>query len=370
MLHGDLPRPGYPAALRASAPGRWWNDAQATLGYARAAHARRGHLADTAGAIATAACEAAHAVLAARGQWVTNEKNLLERAGLRGVDTLLAGLTAEPGRLRTAVDAAEAMLRAATGEHGDPRAHDEGRGRCSRRSNCRRDPSASFGRPGGGRGRGGADQGRARAGQPSGGAGPVDRVEPATRPPAAPCGGLAPWCSGRRVATSQRRRVHPGYARLLPPHRQRHRRCRRLARQGRVRRLDALPRPRRPVADRASAHRRALPRQRGRPRPQIDIQLFLGEQLVSDSPCRSSARRGANSLACRPPVRRRDPGVQRVIPRITFERVRRIQRAVVLKIILVRAGGQVVVLVGHVSCSPLLGCLGGPAIDRRRVRPG
>lgn len=118
VLHGDLPRPGYPAALRASAPGRWWNDAQATLGYARAAHARRGHLADTAGAIATAACQAAHAVLAARGQWVTNEKNLLERAGLRGVDTLLAGLTAEPGRLRSAVDAAETLLRAATAQSG------------------------------------------------------------------------------------------------------------------------------------------------------------------------------------------------------------------------------------------------------------
>lgn len=80
------------------------------LGYARAAHAGCGHLSDTAGAIATAACQAAHAVLAARGQWVTNEKNLLERAGLRGTDSLLAGLTTGPGRLLAAVDAAETLL--------------------------------------------------------------------------------------------------------------------------------------------------------------------------------------------------------------------------------------------------------------------
>ena len=116
VLRGDLPRPGYPAALRASAPARWWNDAQATLGYARAAHARQGHLAETAGAIATAACQAAHSVLAARGQWVTNEKNLLARAGLRGIDGVLAGLTAEPGQLRTAVAAAGELLHAAAGE--------------------------------------------------------------------------------------------------------------------------------------------------------------------------------------------------------------------------------------------------------------
>lgn len=114
VLRGDLPRPRYPAALRASAPDRWRNDARATLGYARTAHASRGHLADTAGAIATAACQAAHAVLATRGQWVTDEKNLLQRAGLRGVDGVLAGLSAEPGRLLAAVDAADTLLQAAT----------------------------------------------------------------------------------------------------------------------------------------------------------------------------------------------------------------------------------------------------------------
>lgn len=42
VLHGQLPRPDYPAALRRTAPARWRGEAQATLGYARSAHAARG----------------------------------------------------------------------------------------------------------------------------------------------------------------------------------------------------------------------------------------------------------------------------------------------------------------------------------------
>jgi hypothetical protein len=111
VLHGELPRPAYPPSLRQAAEARWRADAEATLGYARTAHAARGHLADTAGAIAVAACQGAHAVLAARGQWVTNERNLIDRAGLRGIDEILTGLTAEPGRLLSAIDSAAVLLR-------------------------------------------------------------------------------------------------------------------------------------------------------------------------------------------------------------------------------------------------------------------
>jgi predicted nucleotidyltransferase len=113
VLHGELPRPDYPDALRRGAPGRWWGDARQTLDYARAAHAERGHLTDCAGAVATAACQTAHAVLAARGQWVTNEKTLLERAGLRGVDRVLSDLTARPEVLTAAVDEATTLLESA-----------------------------------------------------------------------------------------------------------------------------------------------------------------------------------------------------------------------------------------------------------------
>lgn len=107
-----LPRPSYPEALRRAAPGRWWGDARLTLGYARAAHAERGHLADCAGAIATAACQTAQAVPAvpaARGEWVTNEKTLLERAGLREVDRVLDGPRPRPRALTAAVDEASAF---------------------------------------------------------------------------------------------------------------------------------------------------------------------------------------------------------------------------------------------------------------------
>jgi hypothetical protein len=117
VLAGDLPedlvRPAYPEALRAAAAARWWQDAQATLDYGRGAYAASGKLAETAGTIAVAACQAAHAVLAAAGEWVTNEKRLADRAGLRGVDGILAGLEPGPARLTEAVSRAGALLRAA-----------------------------------------------------------------------------------------------------------------------------------------------------------------------------------------------------------------------------------------------------------------
>jgi predicted nucleotidyltransferase len=113
VLSGDLPRPEYPDALRAAAPPSWWRNAQATLGYGRAAYAASGALTETAATIGVAACQAGHAVLAATGQWITNEKRLVERAGLRGLDEILTALTPDPGALTGTVDAAEAFLREA-----------------------------------------------------------------------------------------------------------------------------------------------------------------------------------------------------------------------------------------------------------------
>jgi hypothetical protein len=112
-LYGQLPRPAFPDALRAAAPSRWWGDAQATMAYGRGAYAARGRLAETVGTVATAACQAAHAVLAATGQWVTNEKALLDRAGLRDVDEVLAGLAPDARRLTQTIDDAEALLQTA-----------------------------------------------------------------------------------------------------------------------------------------------------------------------------------------------------------------------------------------------------------------
>ncbi|MER6380224.1 nucleotidyltransferase domain-containing protein [Streptomyces sp. NPDC001250] len=111
VLRGTLPRPArYPAKLRATAAERWHGTARATLGCAKANHAPHGRLTETAGAIATAAAQAAHGVLAARGEWVTNEKRLLERAGLRDIDTVVGALRAEPDALHRAVTEAERIV--------------------------------------------------------------------------------------------------------------------------------------------------------------------------------------------------------------------------------------------------------------------
>lgn len=90
LLRGTLPKPGYPAALRERAPHVWWGRAEMTFGYARDYHASGGRVAECVGMIAQAASYAAHAVLAARGQWVTNDKTLLTRAGLREIDEFIA----------------------------------------------------------------------------------------------------------------------------------------------------------------------------------------------------------------------------------------------------------------------------------------
>ncbi|MFT9479773.1 nucleotidyltransferase domain-containing protein [Streptomyces sp. 11-1-2] len=113
VLRGALPRPDYPAALREAAPPMWRGRAALTLRYASAAYVGRGQATEVAGAVATAALQTAHAVLAARGEWATNEKRLLQRAGLRGIDTIVAGLRPEPAALAEAVADAEALFAAA-----------------------------------------------------------------------------------------------------------------------------------------------------------------------------------------------------------------------------------------------------------------
>jgi hypothetical protein len=47
--------------------------------------ARNGRVAQCAGLLSEAACHAAHSILAHRGEWVTNEKQLLGTASLRGI---------------------------------------------------------------------------------------------------------------------------------------------------------------------------------------------------------------------------------------------------------------------------------------------
>lgn len=110
-LRGDLPQWDYPQALRESAPGIWWHHADLTLLYAREGHARHGRVAQCAGLLSEAACHTAHAILAHRGEWITNEKQLLTRAGLRGIDDLVGRLGNDPESLLGAERQAHDLLR-------------------------------------------------------------------------------------------------------------------------------------------------------------------------------------------------------------------------------------------------------------------
>ncbi|MFC5214743.1 nucleotidyltransferase domain-containing protein [Streptomyces coerulescens] len=111
VLRGELPGPAhYPAKLRRTASERWHGTARATLAYAKTNHAPAGRVTEVAGAVATAAVQAGHGVLAARGEWVTNEKRLLERAGLRGVDGIVERLRPQPAALREAITDAETLI--------------------------------------------------------------------------------------------------------------------------------------------------------------------------------------------------------------------------------------------------------------------
>ncbi|MFF7275844.1 nucleotidyltransferase domain-containing protein [Streptomyces griseorubiginosus] len=104
VLRGELPRPAaYPEKLRIAAATRWRDTAHLTLAYTEANHAPAGRLTETAGALATAAVQMGHSVLAARGEWVTNEKRLLERAGLREADRIIGALSASTGSAVRAV---------------------------------------------------------------------------------------------------------------------------------------------------------------------------------------------------------------------------------------------------------------------------
>jgi hypothetical protein len=123
VLRGQLPTPEYPTALRERAPRVWWGRAEQTFGYARVNHAPYGRLTQCAGLVAQAASQAAHAVLAARAQWITNEKTLLTRADLRQVDEFIADARPDPDALRDMVDRSQTLCSAvreaaATAERG------------------------------------------------------------------------------------------------------------------------------------------------------------------------------------------------------------------------------------------------------------
>jgi hypothetical protein len=80
-LSGHVEAVPFPSKLAAAAPRVWRFCRSFSLDYARM-HARRGNVTGVAGQAAAAVMEEAHAIACERGQWVCNEKHLVEAAGL------------------------------------------------------------------------------------------------------------------------------------------------------------------------------------------------------------------------------------------------------------------------------------------------
>lgn len=114
-VRGEIPVIPFPSQLVATAPPRWRFCRSFSLDYART-HAKRGNLAGAAGQAAKAVMEEAHAILCERGQWVCNEKRLIETAGLAGLHALFAQVPIESERLVQWVDVVADQLGVPRGE--------------------------------------------------------------------------------------------------------------------------------------------------------------------------------------------------------------------------------------------------------------
>jgi hypothetical protein len=88
VLAGDLPRPGFPEKLRKTAPQAWARLAAGALHFADV-HAQRLDRAACLANLCQAVLASGQGRLAAAGEWILNEKRLVERAGLHDVQALL-----------------------------------------------------------------------------------------------------------------------------------------------------------------------------------------------------------------------------------------------------------------------------------------
>jgi hypothetical protein len=102
-LRGDVPAAPFPPKLAAAAP-PWWRFCRSfSLDYARM-HARRGNVVGATGQAAKAVVEEAHALLCERGQWILNEKRILEAARLDGPHALFGQVPTDAAGLARWVD--------------------------------------------------------------------------------------------------------------------------------------------------------------------------------------------------------------------------------------------------------------------------
>jgi len=115
LLRGDIMAAPFPPKLAAAAPAVWRFCRSFSLDYARM-HARRGNVAGATGQAAAAVMEEGHAILCERGQWVCNEKRLIETAGLAHLHDLFSQVPNESVILAQWVDLVAGRLGVSKGE--------------------------------------------------------------------------------------------------------------------------------------------------------------------------------------------------------------------------------------------------------------
>ena len=110
-VRGEVPAAPFTPKLMSAAPPKWRWCRSFSLDYARM-HARRGNHVGTVAQAAKAVLEEAHAVMCERGQWVCNEKRLIEAANLSAVQPIFARVPPESGQLLRWLDQVAARLQA------------------------------------------------------------------------------------------------------------------------------------------------------------------------------------------------------------------------------------------------------------------
>lgn len=102
-LRGSLPAAAFPQKLSIAAPTIWRFCRSFSLDYARA-HARRGNVAGATGQAVAAVMEESHAILCEQGQWICNEKRLIESAQLTHLNDLFTQIPGDANELLQWVD--------------------------------------------------------------------------------------------------------------------------------------------------------------------------------------------------------------------------------------------------------------------------
>jgi hypothetical protein len=112
VLSGELPRPAFSGRLRETAPVAWFRIASGALYHAEV-YADRGDTVCCLANLCQAVLATAQGRLAAAGEWALNEKRIVGRAGLGGIQARLEqhdpDLTALLSDVRPALDLADAV---------------------------------------------------------------------------------------------------------------------------------------------------------------------------------------------------------------------------------------------------------------------